>query len=98
MKKTAVSRQPTAVSEGGAKVRLRFFARYAELVGRDEVEISLPLPATVGDVVRHVRAEIPGGAAIPEQPLAALNLRHARLDATVHEGDEVAFLPPLAGG
>lgn len=80
------------------QVTLRFFARYAELVGQEELQISLPLPATVGDVVRRARAEVPGAGAIPEHPLTAVNLRHVRLDAPVADGDEVAFLPPLAGG
>jgi molybdopterin synthase sulfur carrier subunit len=79
-------------------VRLKFFARYAELVGREDAELSVPFPATVADVVRQLRHELPGAGQIPERPLAAVNLRHARLDAPVHEGDEVALLPPLAGG
>lgn len=79
-------------------VRLKFFARYAELVGVDERELALELPATVADVVRRARDEIPGASRIPERPLAALNLRHVQLDAQVQDGDEVAFLPPLAGG
>jgi len=80
------------------QVRVRFFARYAELVGQDELRLSLPLPATVADVVRRMRDEIPGASAIPERPLAAVNLRHVQLDARVADGDEVALLPPLAGG
>jgi molybdopterin converting factor small subunit len=79
-------------------VRLKFFARYAELVGADERELALELPATVADVVRRARDEIPGASRIPERPLAALNLRHVQLDAQVRDGDEVALLPPLAGG
>jgi molybdopterin converting factor small subunit len=31
-------------------------------------------------------------------PLTALNLRQVKLDARVSDGDEVALLPPLAGG
>ena len=34
-------------------VRVRFFARYAELVGKEQAALALPLPATVGDVVRR---------------------------------------------
>ncbi len=79
-------------------VRLRFFARYAELLGCEEAMLDVPLPATVADVVRQVRDEIPGGEQLPERPMAAVNLRHVRLDAAVGDGDEVAFLPPLAGG
>jgi molybdopterin synthase sulfur carrier subunit len=79
------------------RVRLRFFARYADAVGRAEALVSVALPATVADIVRWARA-LPGGEALPERPLAAVNLRHARLDTPVQDGDEVALLPPLAGG
>jgi len=80
------------------RIRLKFFARYGELVGKDEIQLSLSLPATVAEVVRQARLEIPGAGAIPERPLAAVNLRHVQLDAQVADGDEVALLPPLAGG
>jgi molybdopterin converting factor small subunit len=79
-------------------VRVRFFARYADLVGRQEATVSLTLPATVADVVRRVREELPGAHQLPERPLAAVNLKHVKLDARVGDGDEVAFLPPVAGG
>lgn len=79
-------------------VRVKFFARYAELVGQDELQLTIALPTTVAEVVRRARTEIPGAGAIPERPLAALNLRHVQLDAQVADGDEVALLPPLAGG
>jgi molybdopterin synthase catalytic subunit len=81
-----------------AAVRVLFFARYAELVGRQAATVALDLPATVGDVIHRVRQDLPGGAEIPERPLAALNAEHARLDARVADGDEVALLPPIAGG
>lgn len=81
-----------------ATVRVRFFARYAELVGCSEADVSLPFPATVGDVVRRVREDLPGGRQLPERPLTAVNLKHVKLDASVRNGDEVAFLPPIAGG
>jgi molybdopterin synthase catalytic subunit/molybdopterin converting factor small subunit len=81
-----------------ATVRVRFFARYAELVGRTEAAVSVPLPATVGDVVHRVRDQLPGAQALPERPLAAVNLKQVQLDASVRDGDEVALLPPIAGG
>lgn len=79
-------------------VRLKFFARYAELVGQEDLELALPVPTTVADVVRRVRAGVPGAAALPERPLTAVNRQHVRLDAAVRDGDEVAFLPPVSGG
>ena len=79
-------------------VRVRLFARYAELLGRAEAAVSVPLPATVGDVVRQLRHDFPGASALPARPLAAVNLKHARLESRVGDGDEVALLPPIAGG
>ena len=83
---------------GTATIRVRLFACYAELVGRAEAAVSVSLPATVGDVVRRLRDEVPAARALPERPLAAVNLRQVKLDAPVDDGDEVALLPPIAGG
>lgn len=78
-------------------VRVLLFARYAEMFGADALDVSLPVPATVADVVGLLRGR-PGGAALPARILCAVNLRQAELDTTVAPGDEVALLPPLAGG
>jgi molybdopterin converting factor small subunit len=80
------------------KISVRFFARYAELAGCTWSFVNVETPATVADVIAAVRKVFPGTSALPPQPLAALNLRQVRLDAVVNEGDEVALLPPLAGG
>ena len=85
-------------SAPSATVRVLFFARYAELVGREEAALSVALPATVSDVVRRVRAELPGAHKLPERPLTAVNQRHVRPEAPIADGDEVALLPPVAGG
>lgn len=79
-------------------VRLRFFARYAELVGREEIELDVSQPTTVLDLVRRVKDQVPAARQLPEHPLAAVNLQHVQLDTSVRDGDEVALLPPLAGG
>jgi molybdopterin converting factor small subunit len=78
-------------------VRVLLFASYAEGLGLDTVRVALPALATVADALDHVRA-LPGGEQIPARPLCAVNLAHAPLDTLLAEGDEVALLPPLAGG
>jgi molybdopterin converting factor small subunit len=85
------------VSSETPSIRIRLFARYAELLGRDAFEVAPGGIGSVADVVALVRA-LPGGAALPERPLAAVNLEQASLDHAVGPGDEVALLPPLAGG
>jgi molybdopterin converting factor small subunit len=51
----------------------------------------------VGDLIARVRAE-PGGTGLPARVLAAVNLVQASDATPLAEADEVALLPPLAGG
>ena len=78
-------------------VRVLLFASYAERLGLESVRVALPALATVADALEHVRA-LPGGDQLPPRPLCAVNLAHAGLDTPLSEGDEIAVLPPLAGG
>lgn len=78
-------------------LRVLAFARYAELLGAEAVQVEVPDRATVRDVVAALR-ELPGGDALPPTPILAVNLRQAGLADRVHPTDEVALLPPLAGG
>jgi MoaE-MoaD fusion protein len=83
---------------GPLKVTVRLFARYAEALGAERVEVTLSSPATVADVLRALRAEVPAASALPARPLCAINLDHALPSTPVTDGAEVALLPPLAGG
>jgi molybdopterin converting factor small subunit len=78
-------------------VRVLLFGRYAEIFGADAIDVSLTLPATVAEVVELVRGR-PGGAELPARILCAVNLRQVGPESAVVPGDEVALLPPLAGG
>jgi molybdopterin converting factor small subunit len=79
-------------------VTVRFFARYAELAGCESAAVRVPGEATVSDVLARLRETVPGARELPPRPLTALNLRQVKLDAPVRDGDELALLPPLAGG
>ncbi len=78
-------------------VRVLLFASYADRLGLDSIALTLPAPATVGTVLERLRA-LPGGDLLPPRPLCARNLAHVGLDAPLSGGDEIAILPPLAGG
>ena len=73
------------------------FASYADVLQCESVEITLPNGATVSDVVSHVRA-MAGGAILPPSPLVAVNQEYARPDLVLDSGDEIAIIPPVAGG
>ena len=85
----------TAVST--LTVQVLLFASYAEMLGIDILELSLDGGATVADAVERLRS-LPGGESLPAKPLCAVNLSQARLDTRLATGDELALLPPLAGG
>jgi molybdopterin converting factor small subunit len=80
------------------RVRCRLFARYAEVVGRDEVTIELPPGAVVSDALAALRRTVRGADRLPTTPLVAINLRHVLPGTPLQDGDELALLPPLAGG
>lgn len=79
-------------------VRSLFFATYRDLAGADELLVELPGSATVEDLVRELRASRAGLAALPAAPAVAVNLEYAPLSTPLRDGDEVAFIPPVAGG
>lgn len=87
----------SATAASSVAVRVLLFASYADRLGLESVELSLPSPATVGEVLDHLRT-LPGGGVLPPRPLCARNLSHVSLDEPVASGDEIAVLPPLAGG
>ncbi len=73
------------------------FASYADALGARSVRVVVADDARVADVVRAVRALAPE-AALPERPLVAVNHRYAKGDQLVQGTDEVALIPPVAGG
>lgn len=88
------------MTETRANVTLtvQFFARYAELVGAESTTVTLRAPATVAHVLGVVRSQFPGARRLPDRPLCALNLAQVDLSTLVSNGDQLALLPPVAGG
>lgn len=80
------------------RVAIKLFAQYAELVGVPRVDLELPQGATVADAVAALRSQVPAAEQLPERPLAARNLTHVLATQRLADGDELALLPPLAGG
>ena len=79
------------------RVKVLLFARFAELLGETELTIDVGAPATVRTVLDNLR-ERAGGEKLPPTPMVARNRVQAQLDTALEDGDEVAVLPPLAGG
>lgn len=79
------------------RVRSLFFASYRDLVGAEEIEFELPAGSTVAELVAIVRAR-PGADTLPDAPVVAVNHEYVPVETVLRDGDEVAFIPPVAGG
>lgn len=78
-------------------VRVLLFASYAEALGTSSIDVEIEPSARVRDVLNSVRSRA-GAGRLPPAPLVAINESYAALDDLVNERDEVAIIPPVAGG
>jgi molybdopterin converting factor subunit 1 len=78
-------------------VTLLLFASYADAIGKSSLELSLPTGATVGELLERVRT-FGGADRLPPAVLVAVNEHYASPERVLSAGDEVALIPPVAGG
>ena len=79
-------------------MNVRLFARLREIAGAPVVSVVLPDSATVQDAWRSLAGRFPEMGAYAGSVSCAVNDDYARMNASLKEGDEVAFLPPVSGG
>lgn len=80
------------------KLRIRLFASFREAVGTNALDWQAPADATVGDVVAALRAEYPKLGPAAEKAMLAVNQEYVGPDLRLHDGDELALIPPVSGG
>ncbi len=80
------------------RVTVRLFARLRDIAGAGELVREITPPATPQTVWTGLVAEHPTLAEYERIISVAVNTDYARMSASLTEGDEVAFLPPVSGG
>jgi len=80
------------------QVTVRLFARLRDIAGAGELVRQAPAGANVGAVWASLVADYPELSAYETSISCAVNEDYSRFTATVAEGDEIAFLPPVSGG
>ena len=80
------------------RVTVRLFARLRDIAGASELIRDVPPNASVKTVWEQLVREFPPLAPYASSISAAVNADYSRLDASLADGDEVAFLPPVSGG
>ena len=80
------------------RIRLLLFALYRDLTGVSELDIDVREGSSAAAALAALRARDPRFDRLPDRPVVAVNREYARLDVLLSDGDELALLPPVAGG
>jgi len=79
-------------------VRLLFFAHLQDVAGAREMSLALPEDATVRTAALELEKQAAGFQGLLSHARVAVNAEFADADTPLHEGDEVAWMPPMSGG
>jgi molybdopterin converting factor subunit 1 len=79
-------------------LRMRYFAIIRELLGMSRESLQVPKGATAGEVLRLImnRAGRPDGT--DRSIMLMVNQQYVARDHVMHDGDELALIPPVSGG
>ncbi|MBI2834872.1 MAG: MoaD/ThiS family protein [Acidobacteria bacterium] len=80
------------------RVTVRLFARLRDIAGAGEVHRELPPGATIRTLWDGLVTDHPALGPFGASLSSAVNAEYARMDRSLSDGDEVAFLPPVSGG
>jgi molybdopterin synthase sulfur carrier subunit len=80
------------------KIKILFFAAAREHVGNRKVEWELPEGLAAGQLKQELCCRFPAMKALMEGISVAINAEYVDDSAVLHDGDEVAIIPPVSGG
>jgi len=80
------------------RVTVRLFARLRDLAGVGELIREVPEGADARQVWNDLVLEWPRLREYEKTMSVAVNTDYARMNVEVHDGDEIAFMPPVSGG
>jgi MoaD family protein len=81
-------------------VKVRFFAVLKSLVGKSELSLDIEEGSTFEQILGKLKAEFPPLDQIMKEGkiLISVNQDVVEAEYLLKDGDEIAFLPPFAGG
>lgn len=80
------------------RITIRFFALHRDVVGAPQIELDVDEGSTAGDVWARLGEQYPHLRPSTRSLMFAVNQAFATPDTVLHNGDEVAFIPPVSGG
>ena len=79
------------------RFEVRLFASFADIFGSPNISLTLPKGSTVENLTSALHA-LPSGASLPEKLVVAVNHTYVPAQTVLSPGDEIALIPPVAGG
>ncbi len=79
-------------------IKVLFFASLSEITRQRQFEVDAAEFPDASSIYARFAREFPGLNAHRSSMLCSVNKEFARLGDEVHDGDEVAFFPPMSGG
>ena len=76
---------------------VRLFASFADLFGRQNISVTLPRGSTV-EALASALQQMPSGSALPKKLVVAVNHTYVPSHTVLKATDEIALIPPVAGG
>jgi len=80
------------------KIRLLYFAVLRDITGKSEEIVDLPEGTRASEIWERLRGKHDQLAAYERPPMTAVNEEYVDASSALRDGDEVAFIPPVAGG
>lgn len=80
------------------RVTVRFFASHREATGQHSYAADVPNGAHASEILTLLYARFPSLKTAARCVAFAVNQKLASPDVVLHDGDELALLPPMAGG
>ena len=80
------------------RVRLLYFAVLRDITGKSEEVVELPDGTRAQEIWNQLRSRHDQLAGYERPPMTAVNESYVSADQLLRDGDEVAFIPPGAGG
>jgi molybdopterin converting factor subunit 1 len=87
-----------SVGNAAIRVKVLFFGRLKDIVGRAEESVDLAEGAPIEELFAHCGARHPELERFRPSLVASCNQEFAAWNTPLHSGDEIAFLPPVSGG
>ncbi|ANE48464.1 hypothetical protein SY83_21710 [Paenibacillus swuensis] len=83
------------------QLRIQLFAGLTEQIGASTIDVSITdrdTELTSAGLMRLLSQKYPQAASLLASSFVAVNQAYADQEQRIHEGDEIAVIPPVSGG